>query len=44
MNGMLNELGKSGSITSELLKNKTGKSFSELTADGKSLGDILSFI
>lgn len=44
MNSMLNELGKSGSITSELLKNKTGKSFSELTADGQSLGDILSFI
>lgn len=38
INGMLNELGKSGSTVSDTLKKKTGKSFKELMDDGQSLG------
>lgn len=41
MNSMLNELGKSGTDVSDALKEKTGKSFQELMADGNSLGDVL---
>lgn len=44
MNGMLNELGKSGTDVSDALKEKTGKSFQDLMADGKSLGDVLQIL
>lgn len=44
MNSMLNELGKSGTKVSDALKSKTGKSFKELMAEGKSLGDVLQIL
>ena len=44
MNAMLNELGKSGTITDKILREKTGKSFSDLMASGSSLGDVLAII
>lgn len=44
INGMLNELGKSGSTASAVLKDKTGKSFAELMADGNSLTDVLGIL
>jgi len=44
MNAMLNELGKSGTKVSEALKSKTGKSFSELMAEGYSLADVLNIV
>lgn len=44
MNAMINELMKSGSIASKVIKKNTGKSFQELTKSGKSLGDILAII
>lgn len=44
MNGMLNELGKSGSQTDKILRTKTGKSFSELMASGSSLADVLAIV
>lgn len=44
LNAMLNELGKSGSITDKVLREKTGKSFQELMASGYSLGDVLAII
>lgn len=40
----LNELGDSGSAVGKILKEKTGKGFSELTKEGKSLGDILQIV
>ncbi len=44
INGMLNELGKSGSTTSDILKEKTGKSFSELMNEGYNLSDVLQIV
>lgn len=44
INGMLNELGKSGRTASNILKNKTGKSFKELMDSGMSLTDALQII
>lgn len=44
MNSMLNELGKGGTGVSNILKEKTGKSFQELMAGGKSLGDVLQIL
>ena len=44
MNGMLNELGKSGSQTDKILRSKTGKSFSELMKSGYSLADVLQIV
>lgn len=44
MNGMLNELGKSGTTVSETLKEKTGKTFKELMDSGMSLSDVLEII
>lgn len=41
---MLNELGDTGSSVGKILKQQTGKSFSELNADGKSLGDVLQVL
>ena len=44
LNSLLNELGKSGSTVSDILQEKTGKSFAELSADGVSLGEVLEVI
>lgn len=44
MSSMLNELGSSGTKTSELLKKETGKSFQQLMSEGKSLGEILNVV
>lgn len=44
MNSMLNELGKSGTNVSGILKEKTGKSFAELMESGSSLSDVLAII
>ena len=41
---MLNELGDTGSSVGKILKQQTGKSFSELNPDGKSLGDVLQVL
>ena len=44
MNSMLNELGKSGTKVSDILKEKTGSSFAELMNSGYSLSDSLAII
>lgn len=44
LNAMLNELGKTGSISDKILREKTGKSFTELMASGSSLGDVLAIL
>lgn len=44
MNSMLNELGKSGTTVSDILREKTGKSFAELMENGASLADVLSIL
>lgn len=44
LNSMLNELNKSGTKVSDALKNETGKSFSELMAEGNSLADVLNIL
>jgi TP901 family phage tail tape measure protein len=44
INGMLNELGKSGSKASEALRQSTGKSFKELMDSGMSLSDVLKIV
>ena len=44
INGMLNELGKTGSAASNALKSKTGKTFKELMDSGMSLTDILGIL
>lgn len=44
MNSMLNELGKTGSSTDKILREKTGQSFRELMQSGSSLGDVLALI
>lgn len=41
---MLNELGDTGSTVGEILQQQTGRSFAELNADGKSLGDVLQVL
>ena len=41
---MLNELGDTGSTVGQILQQQTGKSFAELNADGKSLGDVLQVL
>lgn len=41
---MLNELGCTGSTVGKILQQQTGKSFAELNADGKSLGDVLQVL
>lgn len=41
---MLNELGDSGSTVGKILQKQTGKSFAQLNAEGKSLGDILQIL
>lgn len=44
LKSMLNELGDTGSDVGEILQQQTGKSFAELNADGKSLGDVLQVL
>lgn len=44
VNAMLNELGKTGSKTDKILREKTGKSFKELMAEGASLADVLAIV
>ncbi len=41
VNSMFNELGKSSSNVSKVLKQETGKSFKELMESGESVGDVL---
>ena len=41
---MLNELGDTGSRVGKILQQQTGKSFAQLSADGKSLGDVLQVL
>lgn len=41
VNSMFNELGKSSSNVSKILKQETGKSFKELMESGESVGDVL---
>ena len=41
---MLRELGDSGSQVAKILKEKTGKSFSELSKEGRSVGDVLAVL
>lgn len=44
INATLNELGSSGSKTSDILMEKTGKSFKQLMDEGYSLGDVLKLV
>lgn len=44
LNAMLGELGKSGSRTDKILREKTGKSFSELSAEGHNVSDVLAIL
>lgn len=44
LRGMLSELAKDGSTVSDILKDRTGKSFSTLMEEGKSLGDVLNIL
>lgn len=41
---MLNELGDTGSTVGKILQQQTSKSFAQLSADGKSLGDVLQIL
>ena len=44
VNGLMNQLGKSGTKASDALKKKTGKSFQELMKAGYSLTDVLEIV
>lgn len=44
ISSMLKELGDSGSSVSGILQEQTGKSFDQLLAEGKSLGDALNIL
>lgn len=44
MNGMFTELADSGSGVAKVLQEKTGKTFGQLMADGRSLGDVLEIL
>lgn len=44
MSSMFNELGKSGSTVGEIIRQKTGMSFAELTASGGSLADAMDVL
>ena len=44
LNGMFNELGKSGTTAANVLKAETGKSFAELMDSGWSLSDVLQVL
>lgn len=41
---MLNELGDTGSTVGKILQAETGQSFAQLSADGRSLGDVLQIL
>lgn len=41
---MLNELGDTGSAVGKILQQQTGESFAQLSADGKTLGDVLGVL
>ena len=41
---LLNELGDTGSSVGKILQQQTGKSFAQLNAEGKSLGDVLQIL
>lgn len=44
LSSMFRELGDSGTIVGKILKEETGKSFQDLMAEGKSLGDIIEIL
>ena len=44
MKSMFNELGNSGSTVGKILQEETGKSFGQLMAEGKSLGDVIAIL
>ncbi|HDI3121688.1 phage tail tape measure protein [Clostridium botulinum] len=44
MSSMLNELGKSGTKASDTVKQISGKSFQDLIASGKTVGDVLAMM
>ena len=44
MNSMLNELSQSGTKTSDMIKNKMGKSFQDLMNEGATLGDVMKIL
>lgn len=44
LNGMFNELAKDGSTVSQILQQQTGKTFGQLMADGKTLGDVMQIL
>lgn len=44
INAMLNELGKSGTTASNIIKKRMGKSFSELMASGVELTEVLTIL
>lgn len=44
LNSMLAELSATGSKSDQALRQSTGKSFSELTAEGKNVGEVLAII
>lgn len=44
LNGILNDLGKSGTTSSNILKEKTGKTFKELMDSGMSLSDVVKIV
>lgn len=44
LSGMLTELSRDGSEVSDILKDKTGKSFGQLMKDGSTLGDVLQIL
>lgn len=44
LNSMLGELGKTGSKSDKALREVTGKSFKELTEEGKTVGDVLGIL
>ena len=44
LNGLLTELADGGSTVSQILKEKTGKTFGELEGEGKTLGDVLGIL
>lgn len=44
LTSLLSELSATGSTTDKVLRQKTGKSFTQLMGDGKSLGEVLNII
>lgn len=44
INGMLTELADGGSTVAKVLRDKTGKSFGQLMADGKDLGEVIQIL